>query len=75
LVIGFIEHFQIVAASNHSAIANTHTQQFTTACNKSSQFVSTSRFPATDPNYVLCLRPDWPDNISQLTKIRVMATL
>jgi hypothetical protein len=37
LVIGFIEHLQIVTTSNYSAVANSHTPQFTTACTKSSQ--------------------------------------
>jgi hypothetical protein len=36
LVIGFIEHLQIVTTSNDSAIANSHTLQFTTAHTKSS---------------------------------------
>jgi hypothetical protein len=34
LVTGFTEHLQIVTTSNHSAIANSHTLQFTTACTK-----------------------------------------
>jgi hypothetical protein len=34
LVIGFIEHLQIVTTSNYSAIANSHTLQFTTARKK-----------------------------------------
>jgi hypothetical protein len=37
LVIGFIEHLQVITTSNYSAIANSHTQQFTTACSESSQ--------------------------------------
>jgi hypothetical protein len=37
MVIGFIEHLQIVTTSNSSAIANSHTQQFTTARSKNSQ--------------------------------------
>jgi hypothetical protein len=37
LVIGFIEHLQIIATSNYSPIANSHIQQFTTACTKSSR--------------------------------------
>jgi hypothetical protein len=36
LIIGFIEHLQIVT-NNHSAIANSHPLQFITACIKSSQ--------------------------------------
>jgi hypothetical protein len=37
LVIGIIEHLQIVTTSNYSAIANLHNQLFTTARTKSSQ--------------------------------------
>jgi hypothetical protein len=37
LVTGFIESLQIVNRSNYSAIANSHTQQFTTPRTKSSQ--------------------------------------
>jgi hypothetical protein len=37
LVTGYIAHLQIVTTSNCSAIANSHTQQFTTARTKSSQ--------------------------------------
>jgi hypothetical protein len=39
LVIGFIEHLQIVTISNYKADANSHTLQFTTACTKSSQYL------------------------------------
>jgi hypothetical protein len=37
LVIGFIAHLQIITTSNYSAITNSHTLKFTTACIKSSQ--------------------------------------
>jgi hypothetical protein len=37
LVLGFIEHLQIVTASSFSIVINSHTLQFTTACTKSSQ--------------------------------------
>jgi hypothetical protein len=37
LVIRFIEHLRIVTTGNYSAIANSHTVQFTTARSKSSQ--------------------------------------
>jgi hypothetical protein len=37
MITGFIEHLQIENTSNYSAIANSHTQQFTTARTKSSQ--------------------------------------
>jgi hypothetical protein len=37
IVIGFIDHSQIVTTSNYSAIAKSHTQRFTTARTKSSQ--------------------------------------
>jgi hypothetical protein len=36
LVIGFIEHLQIVTTSNYSATANSHTLQFNKALTKSS---------------------------------------
>jgi hypothetical protein len=36
LLIGFIEHLQIVTTSNYSDITNSHTLQFTTAHTKSS---------------------------------------
>jgi hypothetical protein len=35
-VIGFTEHLQIITTSNYSAIANSHTLQFTIARIKSS---------------------------------------
>jgi hypothetical protein len=69
LVFGFIENFQIITTSNYSAIANSRTLQFTTAHTKSSLFVFTSRFLGTGPNNVLCLRPYWLANVSQLTKL------
>jgi hypothetical protein len=37
LVVGFIEHLQILTTSNYSAIAISHTLQFTTARTKSPQ--------------------------------------
>jgi hypothetical protein len=37
LIIGFIEHLQIVNRSNYSAIANSHTLRFTTVRTKSFQ--------------------------------------
>jgi hypothetical protein len=37
LVIGFVEHLQIVTTSNNRTTINSHTQDFTTACTKSSQ--------------------------------------
>jgi hypothetical protein len=37
LVIGFIEHLQIVTTSNCSPNSGSHTVQFTTVCTKSSQ--------------------------------------
>jgi hypothetical protein len=51
-VTGFIEHLQIVTTSNYSAIANSHTLQFTKARIKSSE----SAVSMTDPNNVLCFR-------------------
>jgi hypothetical protein len=46
LVIGFTEHLQIVTTSHYSAIANSHTLQFTTARIKSSQSVVSSQVVA-----------------------------
>jgi hypothetical protein len=57
LVIGFIEQLQIVNISNYSAIANSHTLQFTTAHTEFSQFVFTSSFLLIDAKNVFCLRP------------------
>jgi hypothetical protein len=42
LVIGFIEHLQIVTTHNYSAITNSHNLQFTTARTKSSQYAVAS---------------------------------
>jgi hypothetical protein len=42
LVTGFIEHLQIIITNNYSTITNSHTQQYTTACIKSSQSVVSS---------------------------------
>jgi hypothetical protein len=42
LVIGFIDHLQIITTSNYSAIANSHTLQFTTAHIKAFQFAVSS---------------------------------
>jgi hypothetical protein len=57
-----------IKKKNYSAIANSQTLQFTTAHTMSSQFVCSSRILVTDPNNVLCLRPYWLANVSQLTK-------
>jgi hypothetical protein len=46
LVIGFIDHLQIITTSNYSAVANSHTQQFTIARIKSSQPAVSSPFVA-----------------------------
>jgi hypothetical protein len=54
LVIGFIDYLQIVFTSNYSAIANSHTLQFTIAPTKSSQsavslsVVACQRLPTAD---------------------------
>jgi hypothetical protein len=54
LVIGFIEHLQIVTTSNYSTISNSHTLQFTTVGTKSSQSAASSpvvaqyRLPTAD---------------------------
>jgi hypothetical protein len=58
----------MVTKCNYSATANSCTRLINTAHTKSSQFVFASRFPVTDPNNVLCLRPYRLENISQLTK-------
>jgi hypothetical protein len=50
LVIGFIDHLQIVTTRNYNATANLHTLQITTAHAKPSQSACTSRFPVTDLN-------------------------
>jgi hypothetical protein len=42
LVIGLTEHLLIVTTSNYSAIANSHTLQFTKVCTKSSQSAMSS---------------------------------
>jgi hypothetical protein len=46
----FIDHLQIATTTNNNVIANFHTLQSTTTCNKFSQSAFTSRFPATDLN-------------------------
>jgi hypothetical protein len=55
---------EIVTTSNYSAVANSHTLQFTTTRTKTSQFVFTSRFMVMEPNNVLCSRPSRLVNIS-----------
>jgi hypothetical protein len=42
VVIGYIEHLQIVATSNYSTVANSHTLQFITSHTKPSQFALSS---------------------------------
>jgi hypothetical protein len=69
LVAGFTEHLQMVTTSNYSAIADSHTLQFTTAHTKPSQFVFTSRLLVTDPNNVLCLRPYRLAIVSKLAEV------
>jgi hypothetical protein len=63
----------MVTTSNYSAIANSHTEQFTTAHTKFPQFVFTSRFLVTDPKSVLCLHPYWLANVSQLNNLSLMS--
>jgi hypothetical protein len=59
LVTGFTEHLQIVTTSNYSAVANSHTLQFTTARTNSSQSAMFSpvavwwRIPTTPSTSVL----------------------
>jgi hypothetical protein len=42
LVTGFTDHLEIITTSNYSAIANSHTLQFTTACTKPSECAASS---------------------------------
>jgi hypothetical protein len=55
LVIGFIDHLQIVIISNYNAFANSYVRLLTTTHTRSSQFVFTTRFLVTDPNNFICL--------------------
>jgi hypothetical protein len=50
LVIGFVGLLKLVTTKNYSAIANSHTLQFTVAHNKSSQFISTGGCLVKVPN-------------------------
>jgi hypothetical protein len=59
-VIGFIEHLNLVAASNSSAVPNSQTMQFTTACIKSSQFaVSSAMTSASVLTFTTNFLPFW----------------
>jgi hypothetical protein len=71
LLIGFIDHLQLLTTSNYSTLANSCTRLLTTAHAKSSQFVFPTRFLATDPNNVLCLLLYWLTDAPQLTKLKV----
>jgi hypothetical protein len=51
----FTNNLQVAATSNYNVIVNSHTLKFPTGHTKSSQFFA-SRFLATDPNNVLCVR-------------------
>jgi hypothetical protein len=53
LVIGFIDHVQIVTTSNYIVIANLRILQITRAHAKSSQSASTRRFIVTESSNVL----------------------
>jgi hypothetical protein len=66
LVIGFIDHLQIVSKSNYNAIAGLRSLKITVTAAHTVFFVSTSCFLSTDPNNVLCLRPYRLTNIPQL---------
>jgi hypothetical protein len=72
LVIVFIEHLQIITASNYSTIANSHTQQFTTSRTKSSQSAVSSpvvvwqRVPNLLISQLSCSLLYWPATLSQL---------
>jgi hypothetical protein len=65
LVIGFIDHLQMVTSSNYNAIANSCIR-LTAAHTKFSHFL-TSRFLVTNPTNVFCLRPYWLANVPRLT--------
>jgi hypothetical protein len=65
----------MITTNNYSALANSCTCPLTTAHTKSFQFVFTSRFMVTGSNNVLCLRPYWLANVSQLTKVKVTLRL
>jgi hypothetical protein len=67
LIIGFIDHLEMATTSNYNALANSYTRLLTTAHIKFSQFVFINRFLVMDPNNILCLRPYWLANFSQLT--------
>jgi hypothetical protein len=62
LVIGFIEHLQMMTTSNYNALANSCTRVLTAARTKSSHYAFTSRFLVTDPNNILYLL--WLTNVS-----------
>jgi hypothetical protein len=63
LRIGFIDHLQIVITSNYSAIANSHTPQFTVASTKSSWvcYVFTNRCVVTAFNGGRCPYSGFPN--------------
>jgi hypothetical protein len=67
LVIGFVEHLQIISTSNHSAITNSHTLQFTTAYTKSSQYAVFTGCLVKLPQ-LPCSDPYWLVTVSQLTR-------
>jgi hypothetical protein len=74
LVIGLIDHLQMLTTSNY-ALANSCSRLLTTAYTNSSQFVFISRFLVTGRNNVLCFRPLLLANVSQLAKVKVKVTL
>jgi hypothetical protein len=71
----FTDHLQIVTTSNYKATDNLHALQITTAHTKPSQSAFTSRSLITDTNNVLCSRPYYPANVSQLTHCSNCPTL
>jgi hypothetical protein len=66
LVTRFIDHLQIVSASNYNSLIALHTLKIT-HYNCSTHEVLTSRFLVTHPNNVLCLSPYRLANIPQRT--------
>jgi hypothetical protein len=69
LVIAFNGHLQMIIIITYNVLTNSWIRLLTTAHTTSSQFVFISRFIATDPSNVFCLRPYQLANIPLLTYI------
>jgi hypothetical protein len=79
LVIGFIEHLQIVTAStcNYSAICNSHTLQFTAVHAKSSQSAVSSPvdvplLPVSCPRRLVAILPQPPTILTAVSRLRLV---